>query len=66
MFIGFVALAIWLMPKLWRALKNLYQRIISFFGGDENNTRTDMSERRSETLKSLFHSASNADHGSHK
>jgi hypothetical protein len=66
MFIGFVALAIWLMPKLWRALKNLYQRIISFFGGDENNTRTDMSERQSETLKSLFHSASNADHGGHK
>ncbi|MEJ2622522.1 MAG: DUF4126 domain-containing protein [Candidatus Thiodiazotropha sp.] len=66
MFIAFVALLIWLMPKLWRALKNLYQRISSFFSGNEKNRRTDMSERRSETLKSLFHSASNANHGRHK
>ncbi|MEW8627193.1 MAG: DUF4126 domain-containing protein [Candidatus Thiodiazotropha sp.] len=65
MFVIFVALFIWLMPKLWRALKNLYRRISAFFSGTEKSSQTNMSEGRSETLKSLFHAASSADNGSH-
>jgi CBS domain containing-hemolysin-like protein len=66
MFIIFVALFIWLMPKLWRVLKNLYQRISAFFSGSEKPSQTNMNEDRSETLKSLFHAASNADNRNHK
>ena len=64
----FVALVIWLLPKIWRALKALFQRISAFFGGTGRTDKPnpDSASGRSETLKSLFHAASSPDNSSHK
>ena len=35
MFIAFMALAIWLLPKIWRALKRIVRKIRNWFRGDE-------------------------------
>jgi len=51
----FVALVVWLLPKLWRALKRLFQRIGRFFGArttEEENLHTP--QEREEILKNLF------------
>ncbi|MCU7843792.1 MAG: DUF4126 domain-containing protein [Candidatus Thiodiazotropha sp. (ex Monitilora ramsayi)] len=52
----FVALVIWLLPKIWRALKRLFHRLGRFFsGGGEGSAASSHSpEERAETLKSLF------------
>lgn len=51
----FIALAIWLLPKIWRALKRLFQRLGRFFRGRrEPDTGIHTPEERTETLKSLF------------
>ncbi len=51
----FVGLVVWLLPKLWRALKRLFRRIGRFFGG-KGEVEPDLHtpQERSETLKSLF------------
>jgi hypothetical protein len=51
----FVALVIWLLPKLWRTLKRLFQRIGRFFGG-QGEAQTDLHtpEERQETMRKLF------------
>jgi hypothetical protein len=66
LFAGFTALVIWLLPKIWRALKSLLQRISAFFKGADNAHPSNRPEGRSETLKSLFHAASNPDNSTHK
>lgn len=51
----FVGLVVWLLPKLWRALKRLFQRIGRFFGGKgEVAPELHTPQERAETLKSLF------------
>ncbi|MES9940405.1 MAG: DUF4126 domain-containing protein [Candidatus Thiodiazotropha sp. 6PLUC2] len=66
MLVLFIALMIWVMPKIWRALKALTQRITAFFKGTNREDDINLAEGRSETLKSLFHAASSADNTTHK
>ncbi|MES9851585.1 MAG: DUF4126 domain-containing protein [Candidatus Thiodiazotropha sp. L084R] len=66
MLVVFIGLVIWLMPKIWRALKTLFQRISAFFSGTNKEVDSNLAEGRSETLKSLFHAASSADNTTHK
>ena len=63
----FIALVIWLMPKLWRALKRLFQRLGRFFGGKgEPAAEPDTHATRAETLKALFTDSGNAPDSSKK
>jgi hypothetical protein len=64
----FMVLVIWLLPRIWRALKSIFQRISSFFGSSKAATKpeSNLNAGQSETLKSLFHSASNPDNRSQK
>ena len=62
----FVALIIWLLPKIWRTLKALFHRISAFFGGTSDKPDSDPATGRPETLKSLFHAASDPDNSSHE
>jgi hypothetical protein len=51
----FVALVIWLLPKLWRALKKLFQRIGRFFGGKgEATPDLHTPEEREQAMNELF------------
>jgi hypothetical protein len=51
----FVVLVIWLLPKLWRALKNLFHRIGRFFGGkEEPEADLHTPEEREQALNKLF------------
>jgi hypothetical protein len=52
----FVALVIWLLPKIWRALKRLFHRLGRFFAGRRNEPPPPdhTPEERADTLKSLF------------
>jgi hypothetical protein len=64
----FVALVIWLLPKIWRALKSLFRRIGVFFG--KAPPMDDLSagnpSGQPDVLKSLFHSASGGDESTKK
>ncbi|MCW8903425.1 DUF4126 domain-containing protein [Sedimenticola sp.] len=55
-------LIIWLLPKLWRALKRVFRAIGEFFGGQKNNTdRADpdrQATKRQDILRALYHDAS--------
>jgi len=53
----FLALAIWLLPKIWRALKRLFARLRQFFSGHKREQQTGPGQRSS-ILKSLFDDAS--------
>ncbi|MET0066587.1 MAG: DUF4126 domain-containing protein [Candidatus Thiodiazotropha sp.] len=59
----FVALMIWLLPKLWRAIKALFRRISAFFSGETAASMAHPTDDldRSDTLRSLFHNANNPD-----
>ena len=37
LFIGFIVLAIWLLPKIWRALKFLFAKLTSIFSTDSRS-----------------------------
>ncbi|MCU7808537.1 MAG: DUF4126 domain-containing protein [Candidatus Thiodiazotropha sp. (ex Semelilucina semeliformis)] len=51
----FLALVVWLLPKIWRAVKRLFHRLGRFFSNDKQPPpETHSSEERAETLKSLF------------
>lgn len=51
----FLVFVIWLLPKIWRAVKRLFHRLGRFFGNDkEPPLETRSPEERAETLKSLF------------
>lgn len=53
----FFMLVAWLLPKIWRALKKLLQRLRQFFAGRENRPETPTQSRR-DILKSLYSDAS--------
>jgi hypothetical protein len=59
----FVALVIWLLPKIWRALKSLFHRIGAFFGKEPPTTNSSAGKQseQPDILKSLFRSASSSD-----
>ncbi|MES9971773.1 MAG: DUF4126 domain-containing protein [Candidatus Thiodiazotropha sp.] len=63
----FVALVIWLLPKIWRALKSLFRRIGALFAKEPPATDRPTASRSEnpDVLKSLFHSA-NSDQGMEK
>jgi len=51
----FIVLVIWLLPKIWRALKRLFQRIVAFFKGEKvPPTQAQETTSRAEQLKALF------------
>jgi hypothetical protein len=64
----FVALVIWLLPKIWRALKSLFRRIGALFAKEPPTTdsHTGNSSENPDVLKSLFHSANSGDQGREK
>jgi hypothetical protein len=59
----FVALVIWLLPKMWRALKSLFRRLGALFGKQPPGPvpYTGKEPDHPDVLKSLFHSASSGD-----
>jgi hypothetical protein len=50
----FIALVIWLLPKIWRALKRLFQRIGRFFGGKQAPPDLHTPRERDKEMKRLF------------
>ena len=61
LFVLFMGLVIWLLPKIWRALKQLFHRISAFFKGTKIEHDSNQAKGQPETLKSLFHAANNPD-----
>ncbi|MCU7941368.1 MAG: DUF4126 domain-containing protein [Candidatus Thiodiazotropha sp. (ex Cardiolucina cf. quadrata)] len=59
----FVALVIWLLPKIWRALKSLFRRIGSLFAKEPPMAEpsTGSGSENPDVLKSLYHSANSND-----
>ncbi len=57
--IVFILLVIWLLPKIWRALKRVFRAIGRFFSGKSTDSTTDESSgsKREEILQSLYHDA---------
>ncbi|PLY14698.1 MAG: DUF4126 domain-containing protein [Sedimenticola sp.] len=56
----FFLLVIWLMPKIWRALKRVFRAIGRFFGGSSDPagvTRESNRPHRQDILNSLYHDA---------
>jgi hypothetical protein len=53
----FCLLMVWLLPKIWRALKLLIHKLRQFFSGRGQQT-TRATQNRSDILKSLYHDAS--------
>jgi hypothetical protein len=64
----FVALVIWLLPKIWRALKSLFRRLGALFGKEppEPAPPYGKAPEHADTLRSLFHNASDGDQGTKK
>ncbi|MCU7929412.1 MAG: DUF4126 domain-containing protein [Candidatus Thiodiazotropha sp. (ex Codakia rugifera)] len=63
MLVIFVGIVLWLLPKIWRALKSLFRRIGALFE-KEPTTRGPEAETHSEkpdVLKSLYHTANGGD-----
>lgn len=60
LFIVFLLLAIWLLPKIWRAIKRAAHAVRRWFGGHDDSTSADpggdgLEARRREVLKELYH-----------
>ncbi len=55
----FFALVIWLLPKIWRALKRIFRAIGRFFSGEKNQPLSPDtgSGKREDLLKALYHDA---------
>jgi hypothetical protein len=55
----FLLLVIWLLPKIWRALKRIARAIGEFFGGKraEQEEPVTTGNRREDILKALYHDA---------
>ncbi len=56
--ISFILIVIWLLPKIWRALKRIFRAIGNFLGGraEQNSTPSGESvSKREEILQSLYH-----------
>ncbi|OQX30520.1 MAG: hypothetical protein B0D96_08650 [Candidatus Sedimenticola endophacoides] len=58
----FLALVIWLLPKIWRALKRIARAIGNFFSGGSGQPQQPEApptgQRREEILRALYHDAS--------
>ncbi|MBV2096642.1 MAG: DUF4126 domain-containing protein, partial [Candidatus Thiodiazotropha sp. (ex Codakia orbicularis)] len=63
----FIAMVIWLLPKIWRALKSLFRRIGALFAKEPPPPDSPLGSKSEhpDVLKSLFHSA-NSDQGMEK
>jgi len=54
----FILVAIWALPKLWRAIKSLLQKIGRFFGeGREEEPQAAVGENRRDVLGDLYKDA---------
>jgi hypothetical protein len=53
----FLILAVWLLPKIWRALKRLTHKLGQFFSSKKHENEPG-GQSRSDILKSLYHDAS--------
>ena len=53
----FVLMVIWALPKLWRAIIRLFQRIGRFFGGSRPEQQRPSDERRKDVLGQLYKDA---------
>jgi len=55
----FILLVIWLLPRIWRALKRIFQAIGRFFSGQsrDNQTTQPSGNRREDVLRALYHDA---------
>ncbi|MEW8228723.1 MAG: DUF4126 domain-containing protein [Candidatus Thiodiazotropha endolucinida] len=64
----FVALVIWLLPKIWRALKSLFRRIGALFAKEPPpaDSAVGNQSEQPDVLKSLFHSANTGDQRTEK
>ncbi|MEW8646893.1 MAG: DUF4126 domain-containing protein [Candidatus Thiodiazotropha endolucinida] len=64
----FVALVIWLLPKIWRALKSLFRRIGALFAKEPPPADSSVGNQseQPDVLKSLFHSANTGDQRTEK
>ncbi len=64
--VGFILIVIWLLPKIWRALKRVFRAIGEFFGGKPKTDATPGGEsgsKREEILQSLYHDANGSPKG---
>ncbi|MCM8918475.1 MAG: DUF4126 domain-containing protein [Candidatus Thiodiazotropha sp.] len=68
MLVIFAGIVIWLLPKIWRALKSLFRRIGALFGKepDVNDSVSKTDSGQPDLLKSLYHAANNSDQASEK
>jgi hypothetical protein len=60
LFIVFLLLAIWLLPRIWRAIKRAAHAVRRWFGGQDDSPTADpgsdgLEARRREVLKELYH-----------
>lgn len=60
LFIVFLLLAIWLLPRIWRAIKRAAHAVRRWFGGHDDSPTADpgsdgLEARRREVLKDLYH-----------
>lgn len=60
LFIVFLLLAIWLLPRIWRAIKRAAHAVRRWFGGHDDSPTADpgsdgLEARRREVLKELYH-----------
>jgi hypothetical protein len=53
----FILLVAWLLPKIWRALKLLWQKLGQYFSGRNRQTSAEIPQRE-DILKSLYQDAS--------
>ncbi len=64
--ICFILLVVWLMPKIWRALKRVFRAIGEFFRGKPETGTTqeeESSNKREELLHSLYNDANETPKG---
>jgi len=58
----FLGLVIWLLPKIWRALKRIVRAVGRWFGGNKEQQpagqHAGFEQRRRDVLKELYHDAS--------
>ncbi|MDJ0807783.1 MAG: DUF4126 domain-containing protein [Gammaproteobacteria bacterium] len=58
----FIVLAIWLLPKIWRALQRLFHKLGEFFSGRRRRQDTGKAASRTDILKSLYDDADRKRH----
>jgi hypothetical protein len=53
----FVILVIWLLPRIWRAMKWVFGKLKAFFSGKPSERKAGQPQSRADILKSLYHDA---------